>query len=184
MTAKHTRPAGIVAATSRGPLAVLGAFSVFIALIVIFFVDADDEPSPDLVAVRDEEMVVYKTPWCECCEDWTELARESGFAVEVVEHDDLAPVRARLDVPDELASCHTAEIGGYVVEGHVPIDDIDRLLAERPDAVGLALPGMVPNSPGMEVPDGPRPTFQTFLFDEAGNRSVFAIHRSEENDED
>ncbi len=168
------------AATSRGPLTILTAFSVLVVLAVVFLVERDRRGTDtEKVGAHDRTMLVHKTPWCGCCGEWAAYADEAGFDVRVVEHADLAPVRRRLGVPDDLASCHTAEVGGYVIEGHVPAPDIERLLSERPDGIGLALPGMVPNSPGMEVPDGPRPTYRTILFDGAGNRSVFAIHGSE-----
>ena len=101
-------------------------------------------------------LVVYKSPTCGCCTAWVDYLREEGFTAEVVDVDDLAPVKQRHGVPQRLGSCHTAVVDGYVVEGHVPADDIRRLLAERPDVAGISAPGMPQQSPGMysRVPKG------------------------------
>jgi hypothetical protein len=95
-------------------------------------------------------ITVSKDPNCECCTGWVEHLRRNGFIATVVETADLQAIKMRLGVPAELASCHTAEIAGYVIEGHVPAQAIRRLIAERPDALGLAVPGMPVGSPGME----------------------------------
>lgn len=120
------------------------------------------------------EMVVYRSPTCGCCLGWVEHVREAGFRVRIEDRTDLAPVKAELGVPADLASCHTARIGGYVIEGHVPAEDVRRLLAERPDVKGLAVPGMPEGSPGMEGPD-PDP-YAVVAFDGEGGREVFARH--------
>lgn len=97
-------------------------------------------------------LVVNKTPWCGCCSAWAEQAEAAGFAVELRDHDDLAPIKQAMGVPQSQASCHTAQVDGYFVEGHVPFEQIHRLLRERPaDAAGLAVPGMPLGSPGMEA---------------------------------
>ena len=103
-----------------------------------------------LPAAQADVVVVHKTPWCGCCGAWVEHLRANGFEVSVEEHDDLAPIKAKHGVPGELQSCHTALVDGYVVEGHVPGADIRRLLEQRPQAAGLAVPGMPIGSPGME----------------------------------
>ena len=118
---------------------------------------------------------VHKTPWCGCCGGWVEHLRRSGFAPSVVEHQDLTPVASRLGIPDAMRSCHTAEIGGYFVEGHVPAADIRRLLAERPAARGIAVPGMPVGSPGMEQ-GGRRQPYQVMLVDRRGTPRLFARH--------
>ncbi len=118
-------------------------------------------------------VTVYKSPLCGCCGGWVEHMRRSGFEVRVNSVSDLAPYREKLGVPLGLASCHTAEVGGYAVEGHVPAEDVRRLLRERPDARGLAVPGMVPGSPGM---DGPASAYATLLFDARGRYRIFAQH--------
>ena len=122
-------------------------------------------------------LTVYKTPTCGCCGGWVAHMRRNGFAASVIEQADLTPVRRRLGVPDAVASCHTAVIDGYALEGHVPATDVLRLLAERPQAAGLAVPGMPLGSPGMEVPDGTRDAFDTLLILRDGRTRVFARHR-------
>ncbi|MCD9006226.1 DUF411 domain-containing protein [Luteimonas sp. XNQY3] len=121
-------------------------------------------------------MVVHKTATCGCCSVWIDHVREAGFGVEVVDEADLGEVKARLGVPFAKGSCHTAEIEGYLVEGHVPAEDIRRLLAERPDARGLVLPGMPLGSPGMEMPDGRRQAFTVELVDRDGVTRPFSHH--------
>jgi hypothetical protein len=98
-------------------------------------------------------MVVYRDPTCGCCHKWVEHMRSAGFDVSVKDGVQLKALKARLGVPAELASCHTGEIAGYVIEGHVPADAVKRLLAEKPKARGLAVAGMPVGSPGMEGPD-------------------------------
>ncbi len=119
-------------------------------------------------------VTVYKSPSCGCCGNWVEYMREAGFTVAVVDQDDLTDVKKRLGVSGDLQSCHTATVGGYVLEGHVPVEDVKRLLAERPEVVGLAVPGMPMGSPGME---GMRKDpYDVVSFDRAGKREVFASH--------
>ena len=120
-------------------------------------------------------LAVTKNAACGCCSKWIEHIKKAGFAVTARDVQDVGPIARRLGVPDKLRSCHTAEIGGYVIEGHVPAADIKRLLAERPKAVGLAVPGMVMGSPGMEH-GGHSQAYQTILFDKAGKTRVFASH--------
>lgn len=98
------------------------------------------------------EVVVYKSPTCGCCGDWIEHLRQNGFKVQVHNQYDLNPVKQRYGISQGLQSCHTAQVGNYFIEGHVPAADIKRLLAERPDIRGLAVPGMPMGSPGMEGP--------------------------------
>lgn len=95
-------------------------------------------------------VTVHKTPWCGCCTGWAQHLKRNGFAVTIEESEDLAPVKRLLGVPAHLESCHTAVVEGYVIEGHVPAEAVLRLLAERPDLTGLAVPGMPMGSPGME----------------------------------
>lgn len=121
------------------------------------------------------EIVVHKTPTCGCCGAWIDHLRADGFTVRVIDVADTSPVAHRLGVPDALRSCHTAEIDGYAIEGHVPASDIRRLLAERPDAAGIAVPGMPLGSPGMEMGDR-RENYDVILFDRAGGTRVFASY--------
>jgi hypothetical protein len=119
-------------------------------------------------------ITVHRDPGCGCCGAWVEHLRGAGFATTVVETRDLNAVRRRLGVPPDLASCHTAEVRGYVVEGHVPAPAVRRLLAERPQATGLAVPGMPIGSPGME--GGSPETYEVVLFGPQGRRT-FARYR-------
>lgn len=98
------------------------------------------------------DVVVYKSPTCGCCTDWVAHMRDAGFSVDVEDRRDLAPIKAGMDIPRQLQSCHTARVGDYIVEGHVPADLVERLLREKPDIKGLAVPGMPMGSPGMEGP--------------------------------
>ncbi|WP_339929332.1 DUF411 domain-containing protein [uncultured Brevundimonas sp.] len=124
------------------------------------------------------EIAVYKTPTCACCDGWVRHLRDARFDVSVTVTTDLATLRSRHGMPDALASCHTALIGDYVIEGHVPAEDVRRLLIERPDAVGLSVPGMPLGSPGMETADGRRETYNTLLVLKDGRTRVFARHNA------
>jgi hypothetical protein len=119
------------------------------------------------------EMVVYKSPHCGCCQVWVDYVEEAGFRV--VSHDvmDVQPIKAHHGLPGHLSSCHTTLVGGYVVEGHVPADVIRRLLAERPDIAGIAVPGMPLGSPGMEVPSGRKDPYDIIAFTRDGRVSVY-----------
>jgi len=121
-----------------------------------------------------EEVVVYKDPSCECCGSWARHMRQNGFAVTVNSVDDMAPIKRKAGIPEALESCHTAYIGGYLVEGHVPAEDIKRMLSERPAIKGLAVPGMPLSAPGMDSPE--REPFSVLSFDAKGGTSVFASY--------
>lgn len=114
-------------------------------------------------------VVVHRSPTCGCCKAWVGHLRGAGFAVDVIDEADIASVKTRLGVPPSLASCHTAEVGGYVVEGHTPAAAIRKLLAEKPNAIGLAVPGMPAGSPGMET-GGAAEVYEVVLFDAGGWR--------------
>ena len=118
---------------------------------------------------------VVKSPYCGCCSQWVEHLRAHGFTVRVSETEDLDTVARGRGVPDALRSCHTASVEGYIIEGHVPAADIDRLLRERPRATGLAVPGMPIGSPGMEQGNRRQP-YATILFHRDGRRELFAQH--------
>ena len=123
---------------------------------------------------RPASMTVYRDPSCGCCEAWAEIARQAGYQVSVVDRSDMPAIKTRLGVPEALASCHTTTVGGYAVEGHVPLEDVARLLKDQPKGIrGLAVAGMPRGSPGMEMPDGSKDAFQVMAFDAAGNTSVF-----------
>lgn len=119
---------------------------------------------------------VYKSPTCGCCGEWIEHLREHGFTVEVIDQPNMMAVKSELGLPGELASCHTARIAGYLVEGHVPASDIQRLLEERPQVAGLAVPGMPIGSPGMEVEGQPADAYNVVAFEASGQTSVWASY--------
>ena len=118
---------------------------------------------------------VSKVASCDCCTGWVAHMKTAGFPVKVTTVNDTTAVRKRLGIPDRFGSCHTATVAGYAIEGHVPADEVKRLLAMKPAAVGLAVPSMPPGSPGMEVGDRHDP-YQVFLIDKAGNATVFASY--------
>lgn len=125
-------------------------------------------------------VTVTKDPSCGCCDGWAKHIEAAGFPVRVFESDDVSSLKRRLGVPAGLVSCHTAEVGGYVIEGHVPAAALRRLLAERPKATGLAVPGMPAGSPGMDFP-GVKPEFyEVFLFDASGHKAFSRFRGSEE----
>ncbi len=119
---------------------------------------------------------VHKDPNCGCCGGWAEHMQAAGFPVQINDTTDMGAVKERLHISDNMMSCHTAEIDGYVVEGHVPVSAIHKLLAERPKARGLVLPGMPIGSPGMESPDGYTQPFTVSLLAEDGSLSAFSKH--------
>ena len=131
-------------------------------------------PVPAPAAAGAKEMTVFRDPSCGCCESWARIARQAGYTVELRDDQDMPGVKRRLRVPEELASCHTTVLGGLVIEGHVPLEDVARLLRERPPGIkGIAVPGMPLGSPGMEVPDGTKQPFQVIAFAGDGTTSVF-----------
>lgn len=115
-------------------------------------------------------MTVHRSPTCGCCKAWVSHLRSAGFVVDVIDEPDIAGVKTRLRVPASISSCHTAEIGGYVVEGHAPAAAVRKLLEQKPNAIGLAVPGMPIGSPGMET-GGPEEVYDVLLFDADGWRS-------------
>jgi hypothetical protein len=133
--------------------------------------------SPPLHAAR-TEVEVWKAPTCGCCGDWIKHLEANGFSVRVHDTGNTA-MRAQLGIPERLGSCHTARVGGYAIEGHVPAQDIRRLLAQRPKAIGLAVPGMPIGSPGMDGPayGGKRDPYDVLLVQAAGASSVFRAVR-------
>lgn len=118
---------------------------------------------------------IYKSPTCGCCTKWAGHLRQQGFTVQAKDLTNVEPIKREHSVPAQLRSCHTALLGGYVIEGHVPVSDILRLLKERPQISGIAVPGMPIGSPGME---GPNPeAYKVFSFDDEGNIRPFSTHQ-------
>jgi hypothetical protein len=125
-----------------------------------------------LAATAGPEVTVYKSPSCGCCSKWVDHLKASGFSVTVRDVQNVEPLKQRFGVPPRLASCHTATVSGYVIEGHVPARDIQRLLAEKPRVKGLAVPGMPVGSPGMEQGSVKQP-YDVVSFDERGATAVY-----------
>jgi hypothetical protein len=121
-------------------------------------------------------VVVHKSPSCGCCGLWVDHMRQAGFQVEVRDEDNVNPVKERVGVPYGKGSCHTAEVAGYFIEGHVPATDVKRMLIEKPDARGLVLPGMPMGSPGMEMPDGHAEPYTVELVRRDGTTAAFTAH--------
>ena len=126
-------------------------------------------------ATATPQLTVYKSPTCGCCANWVEYMKENGFTASVTNLPDVSPIKAKHHVPARLVSCHTTLVGGYVIEGHVPVEDVRRLLKEKPAIVGLAAPGMPAGSPGMDMPGAP--AYDVIAFDKSGATKVFATHK-------
>ncbi len=135
--------------------------------------------APVTRAAAGPSVTVWRNPDCGCCHDWVKHLQDHGFVVQVQEVPDTAVPRQRLRVPAALGSCHTAWVGGYALEGHVSAREVQRLLREKPDAVGLAVPGMPVGSPGMDGPayGGRRDPFDVLLIARDGRSSVYQRYR-------
>lgn len=123
------------------------------------------------------EVIMYKNPGCQCCSAWARNMEKAGFTVTEQPTDELSAIKADHNIPYTMGACHTALVGGYVVEGHVPADDVKRLLREQRDVRGLIVPGMPQGSPGMESPN-PEP-FKVYLLGKDGRVAVYAQHNVE-----
>jgi hypothetical protein len=121
-------------------------------------------------------VTVHKDRSCTCCEKWISHMRASGFTVAVRDEANIDAVKDQLGVPAAVRSCHTALVGGYLVEGHVPAADVKRLLAQRARVVGLAVPGMPTGTPGMEIPGRAAEKYEVLSFDSRGTTKLFARH--------
>jgi hypothetical protein len=136
----------------------------------------DKETEPNYSGTS--EMTVYRSPACGCCGVWVEHAQKHGFKIEDIKTEEMEALKQKHNVPAELASCHTSIIDGYVMEGHIPADDIKRFLAQKPDdLIGLAVPGMPIGTPGMEARDIKQP-FQVLAFNDKGEVEVFKEYQS------
>jgi hypothetical protein len=122
------------------------------------------------------KVLMHRDPSCGCCGAWAEHMRAAGFEVEIRDEPDMVALKRQLGIPDEHASCHTAEIDGYVVEGHVPAEDVKRFLAEKPEAKGLLLPGMPLGSPGMEAPGAATKPYTVERLEADGRTTEYATH--------
>ena len=131
------------------------------------------------LATTQPTITVWKTPTCGCCNAWVEHLRKSGFTVVTNDVKDTSPIRTKLGLPEQFGSCHTAKVGNYVIEGHVPADDIRKLLEEKPQAIGLSVPGMPLGSPGMEgigSQAGVRDAYKVLLVLNNGSSRVFKTY--------
>ena len=118
------------------------------------------------------DIVVYRSPTCECCGKWLEHLKKNNFKVKEIVTDDVQPIKDKYGVSKEMASCHTAIVDGYVIEGHVPANDIMKLLKTKPKIVGIAVPGMPKGTPGMEMGDR-KDAYNVMSFDKANHYEVF-----------
>jgi hypothetical protein len=119
-------------------------------------------------------VTVYKSPSCICCGKWIEHMQANGFPIVVHDMEDVTPHKIRLGVPPAMGSCHTAEVDGYLVEGHVPAADIKRMLVEKPQAKGLVSPGMPQSAPGMD--NMPKVPYEVLLVSDDGHTTIYARH--------
>ncbi len=121
-------------------------------------------------------ITVYKSPTCGCCSEWEEHLRSAGFKVDSIQRRDMHSIKAKYGIKSQLSSCHTAVIGDYVIEGHVPTADIEKLLQQKPKIRGLAAPGMPQHSPGMQPHSHPPRDYDVLSFTAEGNISIFTSY--------
>jgi hypothetical protein len=126
------------------------------------------------VSAAAPRVTVFTNPSCGCCTGWVDYMKANGFSVSVTEVPDTSGPRKLAGIPEQLGSCHTARVGGYALEGHVPAADVLRLLKERPDAIGLAVPGMPVGSPGMEVPGGHKDRYGVLLVERTSGTRLWS----------
>lgn len=146
---------------------------VIIAVIGIAAYTQFGNQSPQIADEDLPAVTVYKSPTCECCSDWVAHMQENGFEVKTTDLADMQQIKNRFNVPRELASCHTAVVGGYVVEGHVPAKDVKRMLGQEANVAGLTVPGMPVGSPGMERGNQLDP-YNVLAFSKNGKANIFA----------
>ena len=145
-----------------------------IAILLMCF----GSPAAAIASTAGEEVVVFRSAYCECCEAWESHIAEAGFVVQDHVADDMDGIKEAMGVPADSASCHTARVSGYVVEGHVPAASIQRMLKERPEIKGLAAPGMPMGSPGMEVEGMAADPFSIYSIQENGAMIEFDFYGS------
>lgn len=147
---------------------------VLIALGGLWYAMSDSNASNKNISFSDDDVVIYKNAGCKCCDKWASYLERNQLSVEVKEVTNLHEIRSEKGMPANMSSCHTAEINGYLVEGHVPVEDIRKMLDEQPEAIGLAAPGMPKSAPGMNVTlNDP---YTVYLIDKDGSSKVFANH--------
>ena len=165
---KSKRPTNTTGKAQWSLLAIIGIAITVAALAVSLHVAT--------TAAEDADIVVYKSPACSCCQNWIAHLRDSGLEVSVVNISNTQTIQSHEGVPRELGSCHTAVVGDYWVEGHVPANLIERIMVEKPDDIrGIAVPGMVIGSPGMEGPNPVR--YDVLAYHSDGNTTVYAARQ-------
>ncbi len=147
---------------------------IFSWLMFSFAVAAEVEVNKE----KPTEIVVYRSPTCGCCGKWLKHLEENQFKIKDVVSDNMQAIKDKYGTPRNLASCHTAIVDGYVIEGHVPARDIKRLLKIKPQVSGLSVPGMPSGTPGMEM-GGRKDAYQVISFDKEGNYKVFSQYKGD-----
>lgn len=157
----------------------LSRFLVYASLILVIAGGAiwyiiDDYYAQKSQSSAKADVVMYKNEGCQCCDKWAQYMQGSGFSVNVINADNLYALKSEQGIPSDMGACHTALVGDYVVEGHVPAEDIKRMLREKPDAKGLVVPGMPASSPGMNT--ALNKPYKVYLLKEDGSTEVYAQH--------
>ena len=158
------------------------ALSILLLLLVSGCQQSEQEQTADVAVHTAPTIDVYRSPTCNCCHNWIKHLEENNFTVIDKLTQDMASIKEAVQLPKKMASCHTAIIDGYIIEGHVPAADIMRLLAEKPDIAGLSVPKMPIGTPGMEIGQRKDP-FIVFQFDKAGQYSAFSQYQPDENNQ-
>jgi hypothetical protein len=153
-------------------LTILGLALTVLALPVQAAAESVWDPKPGGAAQPPVEMTVYRSPTCGCCGQWLEHMTKHGFVITDIKTDGMDAIKKKYGVPENLQSCHTALVDGYVIEGHVPAADVRALLQKRPQAAGLTVPGMPSGTPGMEM-GGRKDPFAVLEFDKKGSAKTF-----------
>jgi hypothetical protein len=144
--------------------------NIFLAIVLLVF--NTGIKAETLSADKPVDIVVYRSPTCECCGKWLEHMKKNNFNIKDIVTDDVQAIKKKYGVPEEMASCHTAIVDGYVIEGHVPADDIMKLLKTKPKIVGIAVPGMPSGTPGMEMGDR-KDSYNVMSFDKENHYEIF-----------
>jgi hypothetical protein len=149
---------------------------ILLGLILVFFTTACSAFSQQAEVVEEEGLVtIFALDGWGCCGDWTDYLEENGYQTVTTEYASLDQIKKEYQVPEEFQTCHTAIVNGYVIEGHVPVEEIERLLSEKPDVIGIAVAGMPMGSPGMEIEGFEDEAFDVVTFDAEG---VIEIYQS------
>lgn len=152
-------------------------FSILAAFLAIGFLAFSQQKKTEVQPAGTDEVSItlYKNPGCQCCSKWAEYMEANGFSVDQIETDKLVDIKQENGIPDNLGACHTALMEDYVIEGHVPVEAVNKLLEERPEAKGIAVPGMPAGSPGMDQGLFSE-SFEVILFDGQDNQSIYSRH--------